>query len=766
MSASELLELTITRVRGYVEPFTLEFDKQQKLCIVYGENGTGKSTLCDALELLCEDTVGSLEGRGLGKTDRYLAPLGLGGAGSVELKAAGPVVYRASLNAGRVVRAPDDAKPRVVVLRRPQVLRLVNASAADRYSEIASLVDVSRVEASEAALAKLEKDTERSASESAARLGGAKQILEDLFSVAAAAGDPIAWARKEAGAEVPALRAEAARLQTLIEARAALARRHETVSTEVQTATAAGLAADAAAKSLAALERREDGTQSELVFLLTAASRLLATHGEGDACPLCQATTQAAGLRLRVEERLTALRALQTAMTQSASAIRAREQADQMVARERQAYEVERRTFLQAQSHLVASGGTPTDTVGPPLAPEHLRAWLGDTAPAHQELSQRRATLVTRAENLEQLRTALTTYDDDYEIADRATKLLRVVRAAHERVRSTRHSFVNGVLEKISEEVGRLYEQVHPGEGLGKISLALDAKRRASLDLSTSFQTAAAVPPQAYLSDSHLDTLGVCVFLALAKLRDAASTILVLDDVLASVDEPHVDRLVELIHREAKGFRHVLVTTHYRPWREKLRWGWLKDGQCQVVELARWAPNAGPTLLRSSVEIERLRKLMNDHDFDPQAACAKAGVVLEAVLDFLTELYALKLPRKPRGEWTLGDLLPAFGKRLKAALRVEHQDPTSPTTYVTHELGPIVGELQRVAQTRNLQGAHFNRLSFELLDSDAKHFATKVLEMADLIVHPEHGWPRSDKSGSYWASAQDARRLHPLKEPA
>ena len=51
----------------------------------------------------------------------------------------------------------------------------------------------------------------------------------------------------------------------------------------------------------------------------------------------------------------------------------------------------------------------------------------------------------------------------------------------------------------------------------------------------------------------------------LAKLRDAPDTILVLDDVLASVDEPHVDRLVELIYREAKGFRHVLVTTHYRP---------------------------------------------------------------------------------------------------------------------------------------------------------------------------------------------------------
>lgn len=766
MSGSDLLELTITNLRGYVQPFSLTFDRRHKLCVVYGENGTGKSTLCDALELLCTDKIGSLEGRGLGRTDRYLGPLGRSGAGSVELKVSGPIVHTASVKAGRVARTPDAPKLRVLVLRRPQLLKLINASAADRYAEIAGLVDVSGVEKSEAGLAKLEKDTEQSTRESTARLAGAKQILEDLFNVAAAAGEPIAWATKEAEADLPSLRAAATRLQPLIEAREALTRRHEAVARARETAVSASMAADKAAKAVAALERREEGTQAQLVSLLDAAAKLLVTHSEHSSCPLCQATTHVAGLRERVEERLAALRALQTAMTDSANAGRKREQAEQALAGERQAYESERQAFLQAQRDLAASGAMSMNMDPPPEQPEHLPAWLAETAPTHEEVSQRRATLLTRAENLERLRAALKSYDDDHQIADRATRLLSAVKAAHERVRSTRHSFVNGVLEQISDEVGRLYEQVHPGEGLGRISLALDAKRRASLELSTSFQTASAVPPQAYLSDSHLDTLGVCVFLALAKLRDASSTILVLDDLLASVDEPHVDRLVELVYREAKGFRHVLITTHYRPWREKLRWGWLKNGQCQIVELARWTPNVGPMLVRSTAEVERLRKLVNDDDFDPQAACAKAGVVLEAVLDFLTELYALKLPRRPRGEWTLGDLLPAFGKKLRAALRVEHQDPNNPASYAQHELGSIIEELQRIAQTRNLKGAHFNKLSFELLDSDAKHFATTVLRLADLLVHPEHGWPRSDKSGSYWATAEDARRLYPLKEPA
>jgi len=221
-----------------------------------------------------------------------------------------------------------------------------------------------------------------------------------------------------------------------------------------------------------------------------------------------------------------------------------------------------------------------------------------------------------------------------------------------------------------------------------------------------------------------------------------------------------------MIYAEAQQFRHVLVTTHYRPWREKLRWGWLKQGQCQVVELAAWSPNAGPTLMRSTAEIERLRRLLADPDFDPQAACGKAGVVLEALLDFLTELFQCNLPRKPRNEWTLGDLLPGIDKKLRKALRVEHEDPAAPSGYSSHDLGPILDELTRIAQTRNVLGTHFSKLSFDTLyAADAELFAKKVLELADLLVHSDHGWPRSNKSGSYWASAKDARRLHPLQRP-
>jgi hypothetical protein len=325
------------------------------------------------------------------------------------------------------------------------------------------------------------------------------------------------------------------------------------------------------------------------------------------------------------------------------------------------------------------------------------------------------------------------------------------------------------VLAKIAGEVGRIYEEVHPGEGLNKISLELDPSKRASLSIGASFCGQAGAQPQAYFSDSHLDTLGLCVFLALAAMEGAESTILVLDDVLASVDEPHVERLIEILYAEALKFRHCVITTHYRPWKQKLRWGWLQNGQCQFVELNRWSSQTGMTLIANLPEVERLRVLLGDVPPDPQSVCAKAGVILEAALDFLTQLYECSVPRRPNHQYTLGDLLPSINKKLRESLRVEVKtgvEANGTGIYESRSLTPILDELTRIAQARNIFGCHFNMLSFEFLDSDAVGFGQQVLLLMDTLTDADAGWPRSAKSGSYWATAGESRRLHPLKQPS
>ena len=245
---------------------------------------------------------------------------------------------------------------------------------------------------------------------------------------------------------------------------------------------------------------------------------------------------------------------------------------------------------------------------------------------------------------------------------------------------------------------------------------------------------------------------------------------LILDDVLGSVDEPHVERVIGMIYEISGNFQHTIVTTHYRPWREKYRWGWLKPGQaCQFVELTGWAIDDGIRTISSLPEFDRLRALLLESPIDPQAICSKAGVILEAVLDYLTLKYECAVPRRHGAAYTLGDLLPAIGKKLREALKVEIRDGitdvnASPSSVI--ELKPIFDELTRIAQARNAFGAHFKAITFELLDADAVGFAKQVLLLVDAITHPEGGWPSNHKSGSYWRNNNDSRRLHPLKKPS
>ena len=767
MPRSELKSLTLTNVRGCASLFTVPFEEGKKLTVVYGENASGKSTICDALELLGKGTIGSLEDVGLGKgTHKFWPPAGAPSAKpTATLTTRSGITYGAVATKGNVAWSPTDLKPRVSVLRRPQILKLVTAKPAGRYEALGSFIDVSAIETSENALGKLRDTVKAEADRGARDVNISKEALETACRAAAGAGhDALAWARAEVAADIGDLERTKNALGLFIRAYEALESYPVRLAKAQGDEEAAAMTSDSAAQALQEAAVVVGGGAAELLGLLEAASAHLSAHPDPAACPLCESADGVARLGERVRDRIDAMKALQVAQRKVQDTKKAREDATLLRERVQADYAVARATFLtllQTNKALLAAV--------PDKAPEQvdeLPAWLARSGEVFASWRSAQESIGLRLGKRAELAGHLKTYDDNFARAQRATTLQPALERAFAIVKGARHAFVNEVLAEVSKEVGRLYEAVHPGEGLDKIALGLDEARRASLDLSTTFGAAAGVPPQAYFSESHLDTLGLCVHLAVAKRESAATTILVLDDVLGSVDEPHVERVIELIYDEAKHFRHVLVTTHYRAWRDKMRWGWLKNGECHLLELGRWSPAHGPSQVRSMGEIERLREALAAPELDMQAVCAKAGVVLERLLDFLTELYECEVRRKKENLWTLGDLLPAIDKKLKPKLRVEVADGATPPSYASHDLGPLIDELKDIAQVRNILGAHFNKLSYELLDADGDRFARKVLELAELLVDTERGWPRSDKSGSYWQTPGDTRRLHPLKKPS
>lgn len=770
MSASHLKQLSINVLRGSTTPFTLQFDKGKKLTVIYGENGSGKTTICDAFEFIGKGKVGSLDNRGLGSTSRYWPSVGRNASEvSVVLKCT-DAECSAYLQKTGVVVLPPEARPKVEVLRRSQILSLVEAKPAERYEAISRFIDVSGIEASETALRNLIRSLKESRGEAVARV---EENRETIFQFWETAGkpdrDPVTWATKESTRDMKNLQTEIAAIAKL---RVAYQRLLDCPDKYDQASTALQSAIEVAANAMARLQavlQNVAANAGELVGLLQSAQAYIEKHPHLDSCPLCESSDSVRDLFGRVTSRLQGLTELQVAQRVSREADAAVSAAEKKLQEVKDDVARQLAGFHSAREAYSWPSGFPLPDTTEPSNLDDLAGWLSSTDQLPDAWEKLENSRRDNQRFFDVLKSALETYNTNYTAQKELDALLPRLDRALASVEEERHKFTTGVLATIASEVGRLYEEVHPGEGLEMISLDLDPKKRASLEIGSHFYGQSDTPPQAYFSQSHLDTLGLCVFLALSAMEDASEIVLVLDDVLASVDEPHVDRLIEMVYAEAMKFRHCVITTHYRPWKEKLRWGWLQNGQCQFVELTKWTFNDGLSLTKSIPDVERLRMLLAETPPDPQLVCAKAGVILEAALDFLTQLYECAVPRRPGGRYTLGDLLPSIDRKLRQALKVEvlkSGATGSAPNYETVSLTPIIEELTRIVQARNLFGCHFNALSFELLESDAIGFGREVLALMDVLIDPEAGWPRNKKSGSYWATSGETRRLYPLQQPS
>ena len=769
MSKSPLKKLAIEHLRGSVKPFMFTFEKGKKMTFIYGENGTGKSTICDAFEFLGKGKVGSLENRGLGKTNRYWQALGKKpGDVSVALETASGMC-KAVIGSAEVIVIPPEKKPLVEVLRRSQIQSLIEAKPGERYAAISRFIDVTSAETSESALRDLIKNIEKNREVATARVQENLDTINQFWEEGGKVGaNSLAWADAESKRDPAIFDAdikEIGKLQTAYIRIKDHQTRIETAQNKLETARSSEKEAQ---ENLEVSIAKVTHEAADVLAVLQAAKNYLIKHPASEVCPLCESAEKVEGLNDRINSRLLSFSSLQTAQTNKKTKSSDVKDAE----RNLESAQKDAREAAIAFKSCLDQYAWPTDIPLPGMAiPEEFAqwpAWFADTVSLPGTWKNAETIRQDKKQFVSTLKRALNTYNENFIAQKDIDSLLPRMKRALEIAEEERRKYTDTTLSNIAAEVGRLYEIVHPGEGLDKISLELDPKKRASLEIGASFCGKTGTPPQAYFSDSHLDTLGLCIFLALARMENPELTILVLDDILASVDEPHVERLIEMLYDETATFRHCIVTTHYRPWKQKLRWGWLPNGQCQFVELTKWTETQGIALIKSTPDIERLRLLLDESPPDPQLVCAKAGFILEFALNFLAQHYECSVPLRASGLYTIGDLLPAVDKKLRQALKVEVLKETAADGLPVYEivaLGPFLDELSRVAQARNVFGCHFNQLSFELLDADALGFGQQVLDLVSVLIDEQAGWPRNGKSGSYWATTGETRRLHPYKKP-
>jgi energy-coupling factor transporter ATP-binding protein EcfA2 len=764
--------LSFDALRGATQRFELKFEPGKKIVIVFGENGSGKSTICDALDLLGNDELSSLVGKGLSRTEKYWhSTTRKAGDINITLESTSES-WSAQVIQGKCIVSPAETRPKVKILRRHRILDLLASKPSDRYQALQPFLAIESIDDSERSLRDLINSTKRLLSEADSRIGENLLQIEKLWKQAGSPGlDMMLWAEAEAKREFKDLDVAITAIQDYQRLSQILSSRIIDLDGLIQRRFTAQAALNQCETELAdALSTAESGSE-ELTELFQVARHYFERHERPETCPLCQSREFAKTLPEAVDSKLRALAKVRAAMNSRTTAQRATEsvaaQIETVTGSARSAAAQVRDRCDNWPSDLPSVAAVLQRASSPDVQPqEELRQVSVSASKLARDLETELTRRIELRTLLQTVRGALDQYKHNKEQKTELDSLLPRLNKAHEIFVDERRAFVDEVLNSIATRVGELYEEIHPKEGLSNISLQLDPSKRASLEVVSQFPSANDPPPAAYLSESHLDTLGICIFLALAELEDPGDTILILDDVVASVDEPHVDRIINMLYDVSQGFAHCLLTTHYQPWREKFRWGKLQKGECQFFELGPWTLSAGLITSKTMPRIEVLRGHLQNSPPEAADICACAGVTLEGILNFLADQYECSVPRR-RGKPGLQDLLQSIKGKLRSALRVEfHDGVAAGAAATTVALGPILERIEKFANARNVMGCHFNEIAFHLNPADAVQFGTLVLELAEALIHPAHGWPTSEKSGEYWSNSGQSRRLYPLKQPA
>lgn len=761
--------MRIKQFRGSTKDFTINFDSKKSLTLIYGENGSGKTTICDAFDFLGNGKVGSLENRGLGKIHPYWPTMGRPSADIlVELMVDG-TTWKAQATTKTVTVTPTTvAPPKIEVLRRSSILRLVQDAPKEKYDALRPFIDISLVEQAEVALRNQIKESRSVQSEAANRITENRETLERLWKESGSAElNAMKWASEiiQSPPDDPTDTVKA--LREAVTAVEALVTLKGFVVVAIQEENDAEGVLNIANETLAKAEIEAMSSDAAFERILSAAQEHFSKHAVGAVCPLCESAERVNNLATRVSERLENMKALSSARSAAATAKASCEAKQSATGNYQKKVAILAATAVEKVSKAsVEWSKSHNKTLNALLYIEQDSDLTKLDIEGIKAASEAAVQLCTQLENKSTwyatVKTVYEQYQANLDSQVIISKVLPKLEKALEVCEQKRKSFLDAILSSIAQEVGRLYEIIHRGEGLNKITLRLDPKKTGSLDLAAEFLSKQDQPPHAYFSESHLDSLGLCIFLALAALKEPEQTIVVMDDVLGSIDEPHVDRLIEMLYVESKKFKHTIITTHYQPWREKFRWGWLKSGQCEMIELGSWEPvNGIATAKLSHTPLFELREHLTAEPPTVSAACGSAGILLEAICDYLITRFDMDVPRR---KLTLGDMLPKVSeKKLAESLRVEVKQKDGSYTKVA--IGDKLVRLRDMAQLRNIFGCHYNDLAHLLPQKDALEFATLVHEVGAALICDDGGWPGSDKSGSYWATKDETRRLHPLKKP-
>lgn len=137
----------------------------------------------------------------------------------------------------------------------------------------------------------------------------------------------------------------------------------------------------------------------------------------------------------------------------------------------------------------------------------------------------------------------------------------------------TQKESLESFLESFSDSVNEIYQFLNPNEKVENIHLVPIEKGGNLVGITIQFDfidNKKITPPHKYLSESHLNCLGIAFFLSSVKAFNHVNKFILLDDVISSFDASHRKRFADLMV-EKFGDYQIILLTHEKTWFHMVR---------------------------------------------------------------------------------------------------------------------------------------------------------------------------------------------------
>ena len=278
----------------------------------------------------------------------------------------------------------------------------------------------------------------------------------------------------------------------------------------------------------------------------------------------------------------------------------------------------------------------------------------------------------TAWDKLSRLEENLKYYEENLVKREETENALGNAEALHDAFIKSRDQVLDELYTSIKDRFVELYRQLHGSDEENFDALLTSSG--AGVDFKVNFHGQGNHPPHALHSEGHQDSMGICLYLALAeRLTQGYIDLIVLDDVMMSVDAPHRRQICHLLADFFKG-KQFFITTHDQTWARQLRQEGVVSAK-GMVELFDWQIDSGPRVNSQADIWDAIEEDLRRNDVPAAAHKLRRGS--EEYFRTVCNSLGAKVKFKDNGEYTLGDLLPEAINRYKTLINMAKDSANS-----------------------------------------------------------------------------------------